>query len=365
MDNLTVDAETTSSGANNVAQDPYEYRSGFVIVLGLLLGFETIAGIVCNLTVLIVHRMNHGHAINSSGSAFLVNLSVVDLLISMVSIPMTAARIVMRLAVSPMFCIFHEATVSMATTSSALALMLVSLDRYLTIVRPFGRQMNHRNTPYFLAVTWALVGVGFALPVGALRAGSDGAGSASCFVWIRSPGRRILYELYYVGVYVVANVVMITCYATIFRAAKRRINTRMSLLRVAVIKLPGAPTVNIAGQKSRERRMTTMTLTIVLTFFVCWAPHATVSALVVVLDAGYLEIVHLVCLALAYSTTFLHPLLYAFMREDFRKRFCCRKEALVRPVGDGQEIVKKKAVSALTKRNPICVAQQVTAASLP
>lgn len=380
MDNVT---RTTVPGNLSVDVESSAYRSAVFIVFGVVLGLESLAGALCNVTVLIVHRMKKGKLSNnlndSAATPFLTTLSAVDLLISTVSIPMTMARIWMALAVAPVFCILHEATVSMATTSSALALMLVSLDRYLAIVRPFRGQLSRANAPYVLTAMWALVAVGLAFPVVALmpkplgvdswaRATADigAAGSVSCFLWIRKDGGRILYEIYYVVVYGVANVVMLTCYGNIFRTAKRRINTRMSLIRAAVSNLPGAPQMNLAGQKSRERRITRMTLMIVLTFFVCWAPHAVASAVVLAMDAEHLEMVHLVCLVLAYSTTVIHPILYSFMRDDFRKRLCGRQNAK-QQTDDQPKIAysQRRSISGMIRHNQVDVGHPVMANSGP
>ena len=59
-------------------------------------------------------------------------------------------------------------------------------------------------------------------------------------MWVEDPtGNRVYFELYYVLLYLAANIVMIICYVKIFRLAKRRINIRMTLVK-ASLNVPGS-----------------------------------------------------------------------------------------------------------------------------
>ena len=72
--------------------------------------------------------------------------------------------------------------------------------------------------------------------------------------------------------------------------------------------------------QSNEGQLTKMTLMIVLTFMISWAPHTMTTLDMMIVDPTYeLEMLQIMCVTLAYSATLQHPLLYAFMRRNFRK----------------------------------------------
>ena len=154
-------------------------------------------------------------------------------------------------------------------------------------------------------------------------------------MWVEDPtGKRVYFELYYVLLYLVANIVMITCYMKIFRLAKRRINIRMTLVKVTLNVQgndgsdSGSSTRSQAPEpihKMHDRTLTKMTLIIVSTFMICWGPHACTSVAIMIKGTTILlEQIQLCCLALAYSTTILHPLIYTFMRRTFRRNLVQR-----------------------------------------
>ena len=151
-------------------------------------------------------------------------------------------------------------------------------------------------------------------------------------MWVEDPtGKRVYFELYYVLLYLIANIVMIICYVKIFRLAKRRINVRMTLVKVTMMNAQTENSNSSVTQapepihKMHDRTLTKMTLIIVSTFMICWGPHACTSIAIMINGTTMLlEQVQLCCLALAYSTTILHPLIYTFMRRTFRRNLMTR-----------------------------------------
>ncbi len=255
--------------------------------------------------------------------------------------------------------------------------------RYESIVTPFKtRSSVHRKWRTLGAVWLASLG-GFCCPFLALAL-SDGATFTytdapqhlPCFMWVEDPtGRRVYFELYYVFVYLVANIVMVICYMKIFRLAKHRISVRMMVRKTSALGQSaeaktdrrfgirsnsagsirergdgGGSIENVMGgeavaggssdytnpqgskkltvepiQKLHDRTLTKMTLIIVSTFMVCWGPHACTSVAIMLRGTTVVvEEIQLCCLALAYSTTILHPLIYTFMRRTFRRNLVVR-----------------------------------------
>ncbi|XP_048873584.1 G-protein coupled receptor 22 [Brienomyrus brachyistius] len=87
-------------------------------------------------------------------------------------------------------------------------------------------------------------------------------------------------------------------------------------------------------RRERQRRVFKMSLVIISSFLLCWAPISVVNMLILSLGpSDRLVRVRLCFLAVAYATTIFHPLLYAFTRQKLRRAFRTR--------------VKKRVVSLL------------------
>ncbi|XP_030634333.1 G-protein coupled receptor 22 [Chanos chanos] len=73
-------------------------------------------------------------------------------------------------------------------------------------------------------------------------------------------------------------------------------------------------------RRERQRRVFRMSVIIILSFLLCWAPLSITPLLLLALGpSDWLERLRLCFLVLAYWTVVLHPLLYAFTRQKLRK----------------------------------------------
>ena len=199
---------------------------------------------------------------------------------------------------------------------------------------PFKKRSAVHRKWLILGIIWSISLVGFCTPFLTLAL-SDGlhfsqsndSDHLPCFMWVEDPnGKRVYFELYYVLMYLITNIVMIICYVKIFKLAKKRINVRITLVKVTMINVATDKTQAPEPiHKMHDRTLTKMTLIIVSTFMICWGPHACTSVAIMIKGTTVLlEEVQLCCLALAYSTTIIHPLIYTFMRRTFRRNLIQR-----------------------------------------
>ncbi|XP_065120828.1 G-protein coupled receptor 22 [Paramisgurnus dabryanus] len=73
-------------------------------------------------------------------------------------------------------------------------------------------------------------------------------------------------------------------------------------------------------RRERQRRVFRMSVIIILSFLLCWAPLSIMPLLMLAIGpSDWLERLRLCFLVLAYWTVVLHPLLYAFTRQKLRK----------------------------------------------
>ncbi len=338
---LTIQPDTATEVTTPVEfYDAYAYPLEVRVILGGVLLMENVAGLLCNVLVLVVYHLSQKGTIANTDSkttinnVYLTNLNVVDIFTCLSAVPFTLILVVTTRYHNLLFCLFHEATISFASSASAINLLVISFDRYETIVKPFRQTINNHNVKYVICAIWVLTVVGFGSPFLALISSHILSSSFSsnlypCFKWVEpESNHRVYYEVYYVGWYIIANTVMIICYWRIFQAASNRFNIRQALVTALVSHMPNLakqPHVRLANSVKQHKTMTKMTLMIVVTFMICWAPHTVTSIIIMAIGTTYeLEIIQLCCLALAYLSTVLHPLLYAFMRHNFRAAFTNR-----------------------------------------
>ena len=233
---------------------------------------------------------------------------------------------------------------------------------------PFKKKSAVHRKWLVLGIIWGISLVGFCCPFLTLALSNGNQFSYTndsdhlpCFMWVEDPtGNRIYFELYYVLLYLVANIVMIICYMKIFRLAKRRINIRMALVKVT-LNVPrnhsstsSRPSAPEPIHKMHDRTLTKMTMIIVLTFMICWGPHACTSIAIMVQGTTIiLEQVQLCCLALAYSTTILHPLVYTFMRRTFRRNLMQRLQRKISRRDFNNKIHPQKSAVIAERMEPI------------
>ncbi|XP_022104842.1 probable G-protein coupled receptor 22 [Acanthaster planci] len=323
---MPITASTTNTSS-------YVYPVPYVVVLSVVLLIEMLAGVLSNLAVLFSYHVNKKF-IRSVSDVFIINMNVVDIIICLVSIPATLVAVLSNPSI-PLFCFFHEATVSFASVASAVNVAVISLDRYDKISHPLVRKFTMRNVRWILPITWLLSLLGFCSPLFGInlekfdrvqkRFESEGH---HCFYWFFSSRDNHFYELYYIPIFFVATFVMIYAYYGIIRI------TRVKTIHSALVKATVSMKVDndrkvvaaAINNKDPEKRVSRTTTIIILTFITCWGPHALVS--IVIVARGYassgeiaLDMLERWLVVLGYTTTLMHPILYVFMRRNFRRAF--------------------------------------------
>ena len=307
-----------------------EYATWYKVTLSFILILEMLAGVISNVVVLFSYHIDKKFN-RSVGDKFITNMNIVDIIICVVSIPMSIAALLSH-NTPPLFCFFHEASVLFANVASAVNVLVISLDRHDKIIHSLHRRFTTKNVRWIIPVTWVLALVGFCTPFFGIdpdgfRAANEASavnGSRHCYVWISLSSRHFYYELYAIPVFFIASSVMIYAYYGIIQVTK--VKSIHSALVRATVSMPMkdkqerelAAVNNVVDPERRVSRTTTI---IISTFIVCWGPH-TVISIVIVAYGKPIPIIDLFewwLLALAYTTTLMHPILYVFMRRNFRR----------------------------------------------
>ncbi|XP_071477319.1 G-protein coupled receptor 22-like [Diadema antillarum] len=317
------------------------YALPYVISISLILVVEMVAGFLSNMLVLLSYHVNKQFQQNAS-DLIITNMNLVDLVICIVSIPLTLI-VIIRAWHNPFVCYMHEATISFASVASALNVLVISLDRHDKITNPLKRRISIRNVKWIIGITWVLSAFGFVTPFVGLRGDLvvsfyDGNHSQAllCYEWFEITRSNNYYELYHVPIFFLATVVMMYAYYSIVRV------TRVKTIHNVLVRATTVP-FHMRGDQNRasssgkpierentpnsthrdpEKRVSRTTTTILLTFITCWGPHTAIS--IVILVKGRTELYDLLewwFAALAYTTILMHPILYVFMRRNFRRAF--------------------------------------------
>ncbi|XP_060774280.1 G-protein coupled receptor 22-like isoform X2 [Neoarius graeffei] len=356
------------------------YPVGFQVSLTCFLLLELVLGFSSNLTVLVLY-CSQSNLVDSVSNMVTVNLHVLDIVVCVLCLPLTIVVVLLPASRNlELICCFHEACVTFASISTAINVLVISLDRYDISVRPANRFLTPRWAALLLAAVWAVSLAVFFIPFIEVDFFSsepeNGLASSSLApVWrnrtllcVGGQGYYTGLGMYYhillqVPIFFVTVVVMLFTYSRILRALNIRIGSHMRRSqrrsgatcrgrqrrrkkRGASADIEGgAQTTNQTKQltlgvqasvsaiialrravrrhrdrRERQRRVFRMSLIIICSFLGCWAPISVANILILTLGpSSTLVRVRLWFLAMAYGTTISHPLLYAFTRQKLRR----------------------------------------------
>ncbi|KAJ6668098.1 hypothetical protein lerEdw1_015475 [Lerista edwardsae] len=365
--------DTVLETTDGVTPDPswtLPYSLGFQVSLTGFLMLEIVLGVSSNLTVLVLYCLQAG-LVDSVSNMVTMNLHVLDVLICVVCAPLTMVVVLVPPDhASTLLCCFHEACITFSSVATATNVLVISLDRYDISVRPAQRVLTPGRAILLLAGVWVLSLAVFFVP---FLEGEFGHASAWQNRTVLCVGPEefhaelgISYHLaIQIPTFFAAVAVMLVTYAKILQALnisigrtfkrsqrhktkrrKRRKSAEPSSsalsggeakrLSQPVPALPTPPPMGVQAsvsviialrravkrhrdRRERQRRVFRMSLLIISTFLLCWAPLSVANLLILCLGPSPLQGKLRICfLAMAYGTTIFHPLLYAFTRQKLR-----------------------------------------------
>ncbi|XP_078103499.1 G-protein coupled receptor 22-like [Sander vitreus] len=140
------------------------YSLGFQVSLTSFLMLELVLGFSSNLTVLVLY-FSQSNLVDSVSNMVTVNLHVLDVAVCVLCLPLTL--VIVLLPPGPnlaLLCCFHEACVTFASISTAINILVISLDRYDISVRPANRLLTTRRATLLLAAVWVTSVAVFFIP---------------------------------------------------------------------------------------------------------------------------------------------------------------------------------------------------------
>ncbi|XP_067855168.1 G-protein coupled receptor 22-like [Heptranchias perlo] len=373
LDNYETVLETTDGSALNEGWY-VPYPVSFQVSLTSFLMLEIVLGFSSNLTVLILYCMQ-SNLVDSVSNIVTMNLHILDIIICLVCVPFTIVIVLIPLESDiALICCFHEACVTFTSIATAVNVLVISLDRYDISVRPANRVLTPSRTILLLTSVWVVSLMVFFIPFIEVEFFGDPLQSTawqnrtllcvSANEYHRELG--MYYHLFIqIPTFFVAVTVMLVTYSRILQALNIRIGSHFTRnqkrkninknkkkkkkksatslsSQYETKRLTSGPvgpnpplgvqasvSVIIAlrravrrhrDRRERQRRVFRMSLIIISTFIVCWAPISIINLLILCLGpSDWLVKLRICFLTMAYGTTIFHPLLYAFTRQKLRK----------------------------------------------
>ncbi|XP_062854214.1 G-protein coupled receptor 22 [Trichomycterus rosablanca] len=355
-------------GAGLVGQEEAWY--GFRITVSAVLLLELLLGVGGNLTVLVLY-CGHCSLLESVSHAVTLSLHTLDLLLCLLCLPITATLLLM--GATPhhtLLCCLHEAAATFASVGTALNLLLISLDRYDISVRPANRLLTPRRAAFLLIGVWVVSFTVPLLPFVEAELANEPIDEApvysnSTLLCSQLIGTLQAHLLLQVPIFLCSLAVMLFTYSRILQALRIRIghparaqrdttqlkrhnwqrrkkSARLTENMTRTISPPALSTGPLVvfgvgasvsailalrravrrhrDRRERQKRVFRMSVIIVLSFLLCWAPLSITPLLWLAIGPSeWLERLRVCFLVLAYWTVVLHPLLYAFTRQKLRK----------------------------------------------
>ncbi|XP_030370873.1 allatostatin-A receptor isoform X2 [Scaptodrosophila lebanonensis] len=313
--NLTDLASTDNNNTSALSSEDDDRIEAVVRVLvPICFGIIAVTGFFGNLLVILVVLLNKN--MHSTTNLLIVNLAVADLLFVIFCVPFTAVDYVMQYwPFGRLWCRTVQYLICVTAYASIYTLVLMSIDRFLAVVHPIrSRQLRTEHiTKIAICTLWTVV-LTVSLPAifahNVLHDIKKNVTYASCqFIENEILDRRTFHTCFFVSSYLLPLMIISGLYVRmIMRLWRQGSGVRMSK----------------ESQRGRKR-VTRLVVVVVIAFASLWLPVQLILVLKSLdayhADTMFLVILQIVAHTLAYTSSCINPLLYAFLSDNFRKAF--------------------------------------------
>ncbi|XP_074513204.1 galanin receptor type 1b [Sebastes fasciatus] len=300
------------------------------VVVPVVFGLIFVVGVVGNsLVMVVIGKVKYsvggggggrggGRRSGSQTNIFILNLSLADLLFLIFCVPFQATIYSLPDWVFGAFlCRFGHYFSSVSMLVSIFTLVLVSVDRYIAVVRSKNSPCvrNRRNALAGVCAIWAL-SLLVSVPVAQHQVLTDHPSAPNrTFCWEQWSGAsRHTYKVTVLLLgYLLPLLLISCCYSKVLFHLHKKMK-------------------NMSKKSERSKRKTAQTVLLVVTAFtICWMPHHIIAMWVEfgtfpLNDASFAF--RIVSHCLSYGNSCVNPVLYAFLSENFRTScrqvFACR-----------------------------------------
>ncbi|XP_060621319.2 neuropeptide Y receptor type 6-like [Anolis sagrei] len=323
MDKVVQEA-TMDPPAENSSHSPFSHfetcQPSFPAVFLLITAYAivTLVGLLGNLClIVIIGKQKESQNVTN---ILIANLSVSDILISVMCIPFTAAYTLMDYWVfGEAMCKMNNFVQSMSVTVSTFSLVLIAIERYQLIVNPRGWKPKISHAFWGIVFIWAF-SIIISTPFFIFHQIADHPLSnhsdiymnkVVCIeMWPSIEERRGYTTTMLVCQYFFPLGFIFICYLKIFVCLQKRYG------KVDNIK-------ENENRLNESKRINAMLISIVVTFGACWLP---LNVFNVMFDWNYEalischhNVIFILCHLVAMISTCVNPFFYGFLNKNFQK----------------------------------------------
>ena len=259
----------------------YDFTTGVFLAIANII--TTLLGTLSNVLILVSSSRLH-----SVSNLFIINLSIADLMVCAVALPLNSAWTVRKtqgICVSQWVLYSRRVFVSLSSCASLLILCWVSLERFVVISRPL--RYKFYITPLririTLAITWAC-----SLTYGVVAAFETSA---------------VFTTIFATSATVICSVVITVCYLKIFVVVWRQTKIQTELQ------------IHQHQSQAMEKQVAKTMALVIGVFILCFAPLTVARQTITRTSHGAL---HDGLLLLALSHSAVNPVIYFYRFKDYR-----------------------------------------------
>lgn len=330
---LLTDLSDSGAGGDDEVASHSPVVTAFVAVALSLIIILTIGG-----NILVVLSPIVSKRLRTVTYYFLVSLAIADLLLGITVLPWSAIyTISSEWPFSTVFCNIYISCDVMFCTASILHLLVISLERYFAITRPYAyqRKMNHRKATTIIIVVWVVsLGVSF-LPLHLGWNTADGSvqnynDPTQCILVWNKP-----YALFDgVLLFFLPLILMVFVYVRIVSIAYKQAKSIQKLMvKPAPSVRTTSPNGDMTDQEKQENtnnnhknvvdehKAVKIIAVVMGSFVVCWVPYFTMFTFGPLCNWNISDLLYNIVLWLGYINSLINPLVYALMNREFRRAF--------------------------------------------
>ncbi|XP_070566047.1 G-protein coupled receptor 54-like [Ptychodera flava] len=293
---------------------------------------------------------------------YILSLAISDFSFLLFCVPFTAAVNSTQWYYGSFMCKFSFYLINVSVQATCITLTAMMVDRYYAISHPL-KSLQNRTPTVALMVSLGIwiASLLMCIPVAQYRQERymDWYGTRPfCIEAWPSPTWELVWYVYmFVAAYLVPLLIISVCIGLILRLVWKS-STMFQ-------------TTQSKSQRARQRkkiRKTRMVCVVILIFSMCWLPVHIVNIIVRVGSREHVDLVtygfQLFSNCLSYANSCVNPIIYAFMSENFRRRFkevfsCCRsakksrareRGTIIIAMADGKPVYTRRTRSANARR---------------
>ena len=279
---------------------PPSYLSLLTIIISVMFCLVITMG---NFMILILVIINPLKKLRSPFNYFVVNLAVADLIVGMISMPVTiyfhVLEYLKKKSDALLLIRFSHMTLFISLTASLLCLMLLSIDRYIAITFPLKYRSNLSWKKYWIATfITLLISVSFSS------------------IYFKT-GYIDFLMIYINTAVIIVGITLIVTYTRVYRFLRAQSQRIKKLTKTE----SNHGKISETARKSQQNRVTRVFLWIVFLFLVCYIPATIVVYVLKFYSTCNCEFIHImrdISFYLVSVNSCINPFVHAFKNKHYK-----------------------------------------------